>query len=56
MNNTLGLIVEELDRKQAEMRKHISEQSISIGKQKNLIKSFKDDVHQAVQYIQVITI
>jgi cilia- and flagella-associated protein 57 len=34
------------------MRNQITEQSIQIGMQKSKIKSFKDDVYQAVQYIQ----
>jgi hypothetical protein len=52
----LGLVVDELDRKQAEMQSHIQKQRIMISKQASDIKAFKDDVYKAVQFIQVNTV
>lgn len=53
MNNTLGLVVDELDRKQTEMQTTIKDKRAEIRDQNIRIKAFKDAVYRTVQYIQV---
>ena len=52
INNTLGLVVDELDAKLSEMQARIKDQRFQITSQTHLIKQFKDNVYNAIQYIQ----
>ena len=52
MNNTLGLVVHDLDTKQTDMQEHIKQQRIMISAQTVKTKRFKDDIYQTVQFIQ----
>jgi len=54
INNTLGLVVDELDQKQNELQNHIKSQRNTLGKQTSRLKEIKDDVYRTVQYILVI--
>eukprot|EP01017_Pseudomicrothorax_dubius_P039674 TRINITY_DN6112_c0_g1_i2.p1 TRINITY_DN6112_c0_g1~~TRINITY_DN6112_c0_g1_i2.p1 ORF type:complete len:297 (+),score=85.74 TRINITY_DN6112_c0_g1_i2:98-988(+) len=52
INNTLGLVVDELDDTLEEMQKKITEQRLVFSSQVHKIKRFKDAVYNAVQFIQ----
>jgi len=52
INNTLGLVVDELDEKQKAMHEHIRNQRDTISKQRSKLKEIKDDVYTTVQCIQ----
>ena len=53
MNNTLGVVVDELDRKQTEMQAIIKEKRAQIRDQNIRIKAFKDAVYNTALKIQV---
>ena len=51
INANFGLIVDDLRERQAGMQSEIKSQRTKIRENNNLIKKFKDDVYDAVQYI-----
>lgn len=51
INANFGLIVDDLRERQAGMQSEIKAQRTKIRENNNFIKKFKDDVYDAVQYI-----